>query len=292
MRNLERVLDHLQTKAPGLTPPLIGTLDGTTAWCDPDGGWWRLWGYVPDSRSHDRTKDPAICYSAAQTFGRFQALLADLPGEPLAPTIPGFLELAGYLERFDSVRSTTQHADRALAAAGVDMAYIDAHRFLASTLPGGGAVIHGDCKLNNLLFEAEGTRVLAVLDLDTVMTGHWAWDFGDLARSVLMSVLTSMPMEAALTDEAARREETFLDLFTALARGFAEGCGRELDPSALAVSPVYVAFMLGVRFLTDHLEGDRYFRVTARGDNLNRARAQFELARQLPVAAFEESATR
>ena len=280
MGNLERVLDHLDANAPGLTPPLIRTGTGTPAWRDPEDGWWRLWGYVPDSRSFDRTTDPAICESAARTFGRFQALLEDLPGPPLEPTIPGFLELAGYLARFDALCASSPDADRVLSAATADPVFIDAHRSLAAVLPRDRAVIHGDCKLNNLLFEAGGPGVVAVLDLDTVMTGHWAWDFGDLARSVLMG---------ALEENDRSREGTFVALFAALARGFAAGRGTALDARIMATAPVYVAFMLGIRFLTDHLEGDRYFRVAARGDNLDRARAQFELVRQLPVEAFAAS---
>ncbi len=281
MRNLERVLEHLGAKAPGLTPPLIRTTTGAAAWSDEAGGWWRLWAYVADGRSFDRSRDPEICENAARTFGRFQALLADLPGTPLEPAIPGFLELDGYLEQFDAARTAVRGSDQILIEAGVDAAFIDAHRPLAGALSPGETVIHGDCKLNNLLFEKKGAEVVAVLDLDTVMRGHWAWDFGDLVRSVLMGVLD---------EDDGSREATFVALFSALARGFSEGRGGSPDPETMAVSPVYVAFMLGVRFLTDHLNGDRYFRVAARGDNLNRARAQFELVRRLPVDAFAGSA--
>jgi hypothetical protein len=105
-----------------------------------------------------------------------------------------------------------------------------------------------------------------VLDLDTVMPGHWAWDFGDLTRSLLTG---SGPV-----DEGGPTA-----LFQAAAHGFLEA--RRIRPPGddLLDAPVYVAFMLGVRFLTDHLEGDRYFKVAAAGDNLARAVRQFDLVR-------------
>ncbi|MGD8416455.1 MAG: aminoglycoside phosphotransferase family protein, partial [Pseudomonadales bacterium] len=222
------------------------------------------------------------CEAAGRAFGRFQRILADLPGGALPPTIPGFLELAGYLDAFDAAGRGNGSADRALAEACGGMAFIDARRDLAQQFPPGDDLIHGDCKLNNLLFDAHAPSVRAVLDLDTVMTGHWAWDFGDLARSALAGTLSAEAAAPALA---------------ALTRGFADGSGRVLTPATVAGAPVYVAFMLGVRFLTDHLLGDRYFRVSHTGENLSRARTQFELVRLLesipaPADALAPAATR
>jgi Ser/Thr protein kinase RdoA (MazF antagonist) len=277
MENLARVQAHLRTRAAHLIPPLINTSSGERAWHDPSGGWWRLWGYVAESRTINTTRDPRICHSAALAFGRFQTLLADLPGEPMVPAIPGFLELDGYLARFDEVAAGVPDAERSVAAACEGPGFIDERRCLISVLPKGDNLIHGDCKLNNLLFEQSGTAVKAIVDLDTIMIGHWAWDFGDLARSVLSGALDAGDRDAELA------------LFAALAEGFLEGTERDLDPETLAIAPVYVAFMLGIRFLTDHLEGDGYFKVSKRGENLERARRQFELARRLPVEALAAS---
>jgi len=276
MDNLVRIQNHLEGQGVNLTPPLIKTRAGTSSWCDPEGGWWRLWRYVADSRSFNRTRDPALCHAAALTFGRFQAALSDLPGPLLTPTIPGFLELAGYLDQLDAVLAASPDGERSVADA-CGGAFIDDHRYLASVLPKRTDVIHGDCKLNNLLFARDRAEVVAVLDLDTVMTGHWAWDFGDLVRSVLMGLLEDAG--PGLNDEAVH-------LFDALARGYIEGSARAADRETLAIAPVYVTFMLGVRFLTDHLEGDRYFKVSGPGENLERARVQFDLARLIPADAF------
>jgi len=279
MNNLTRVQAHLGEVAPGLIPPLIETLDGRSTCRDEQGGWWRLWAYLPDGHTVEQTGDPAVCRAAAHAFGRFQHLLADLPGPPLEPTIPGFLELGGYLDRFDAVTARTLDAEAVVNEACAGPGFIDSYRGLAAELPKGDAIIHGDCKLNNLLFEESGLAVSAVLDLDTIMVGHWAWDFGDLARSVLTGVI-----DAGDADVRA--------LFAALVEGFQIGSERALDARALSIAPGYVAFMLGVRFLTDHLEGDRYFKVSAPGENLDRARRQFALLERLPVAAFEEAASK
>ncbi len=277
MANLERVQAHLETAAPGLIPPLVKTLTGQSAFVDEQGGWWRLWHFLPDGRTIEQTRDPIICREAGRAFGRFQRLLSDLPGPPLEPTIPGFLELGGYLERFDQISGATADAEAAIAEAG-GRDLIDAQRYLVKALPKGETVIHGDCKLNNLLFAGSGSAVRAVLDLDTIMAGHWAWDFGDLARSVLTG---------ALDGEQTGDSAAIPDLFAALVAGFSSGCGRPLEPRLLALAPAYVAFMLGVRFLTDHLQGDRYFKVSRRGENLSRARRQFQLNAALPIDDLE-----
>ncbi len=290
MGNLARIQVHLESRAPGLIPALIRTHDGHDSYRDEAGGWWRLWEYLPDGRTIEQTRDPAVCRAAAYAFGRFQHLLCDLPGPPIEPTIPGFLELAGYLERFDAVMASAPDATAAITHACGGVAFIDRYRSLVAELPKGDAVIHGDCKLNNLLFASEGATVRAVLDLDTIMAGHWAWDFGDLARSVLTGALSGA-LSGAVNEAAgaaARHDpQEVLPLFAALVDGFQTGSERRLDARALAVAPVYVAFMLGIRFLTDHLEGDRYFKVSGPGENLDRARRQFALIGQLPVREFE-----
>ena len=265
MNNLVRVIELLQSRAPGFIPALVSTRHGEPAWVDEAGGWWRLWRYVEGTRARSSTRDPAIARSAGEAFGRFQYLLQALPEPRLTPTIPGFLELTGYLEQLD--RQLIGDLPGDVSSAVGNGAFIDSHRKLADRFPGGSDYLHGDCKLNNLLFQATGAEVAAVVDLDTVMCGHWAWDFGDLARSVLQG------------------GGEMRSLFAAVVAGFALGSRRALDVEALLQAPVYVAFMLGVRFLTDHLAGDRYFKVNARGDNLRRAEQQFDLVRHLEGCA-------
>ena len=266
MTNMERVLAHFDALRAGLTARLIPTRDGQAALVDGEGEWWRLWGYVEDSRTLSRTSDPEVCTAAGEAFGRFQRLLASLPGPPPAPVIPGFLELDGYLQALDAELERHHDADGILADACGSVRIFRQYRHLGDCLPPRGDLIHGDCKLNNLLFATGSARVLAVLDLDTVMAGHSAWDFGDLVRSVLMG---------------SSGDGEMIRSFAVLSEGFARGSGADPDPDALLEAPVYVSYMLGVRFLTDHLQGDRYFRVEKTGDNLYRAREQFELLSRL-----------
>ena len=119
-------------------------------------------------------------------------------------------------------------------------------------------------KLDNLLFARTSAAVDCVLDLDTVMQGHWAWDLGDLVRSLATT-------EGALDGE----------LFAAACAGFLSGSGRRATTAELLAAPRYVTFMLGVRFLTDHLLGDRYFKVSEPGENRTRSRQQFALLVEL-----------
>jgi Ser/Thr protein kinase RdoA (MazF antagonist) len=259
MVNLTRIHAHVEARYPGLIPELLATIADSTAHVDDAGNWWRLWRFIDGARSLDTTEDPEIARAAGAAFGTFQALLEDLPGPMLEPTIEGFLELERYLAEFDDVLQRATHED----ADPGHLRFVEQHRWLADSYPRGTNVVHGDCKLNNLLFAAHAPEVVAVLDLDTVMPGHWAWDFGDLSRSVLMGPGDRM------------------SLFESLVAGYVETSNVQPAVAELVNAPVYVAFMLGVRFLADHLAGDRYFKIDRRGENLDRAAAQFELVRQL-----------
>lgn len=255
MRNVLRVTAHLSTHAPGLVPGLIRTRSGAGFHEDESGHLWRLWAEVLGTRIVSEVNQTAVAEAAGFAFGRFLRVLEDLPEPPLTPVIPGFHELDKALQRLDR------------AAPGVrgdweqDAACVDAHRKLAQQRSGRLRPIHGDCKLNNLLFDATRPEVRSVLDLDTVMIGHWAWDFGDLARSLLNATRRGLQPQA----------------FAALTRGFLASSGIRATAAELVEAPGYMTFMLGVRYLTDHFEGDTYFKVAARGDNLRRARRQFAL---------------
>ena len=250
MRNLAAICpyDH-RIVAPLATAagPLAATVDGET---------WRLFPYIGGSVSLERLP-PRLVGPAAQAFGQFQAALTHFPGR-LEPVIPGFHDLPGYLEALWRAA--------AVGGASAELEYVRRHRpFEFDDMR---AVIHGDCKVNNLLFDASEQRVLRLIDLDTAMHGHPAWDFGDLVRSV-----------ASGADERGRFDlsvETFRDL----AAGFARGAGGIRDPAAFAAAPGHMCFMLGVRFLADWLQGNRYFRVSHPDDNLHRARSQLQGARR------------
>jgi Ser/Thr protein kinase RdoA (MazF antagonist) len=270
MRNLGRVVEHVCARAPGFVPGLLSCRDGSNVFVDEEGGSWRLTEYVSGTESHRRLESVDQATSAARAFARYQNLLADLPAPPLDDPIPGFMRLDGYLAALDAATAgpAGEHGAEDL------LGFVEGRRDLAQVLqdPGKtGGYIHGDCKINNLLFRENSSEVVCVVDLDTTMHGHWAWDFGDLARS------------GAVTEAGALS----LELFGALVEGFAGEKEAALGADELVLAPRYVCFMLGVRFLTDHLDGDRYFKIAARGDNLRRARAQFRLLEEMEARESE-----
>ena len=225
---------------------------------------WRAWRYIERSRVLDPFKNLQQVESAAHAFGSFQRSLAGFQPHSWRPPIPGFLELSGYIE---SYRRCVQASSTDVVPADL-AAVIEANLDLVTALGPSRGFIHGDCKINNVLFHDDKDQALAVIDLDTVGSGHWAWDFGDLARSVAFS-----------------HGSVELELFQACVKGFS--CGRgifgqtaQITAQQMSIAPAYIAFTLGVRFLIDHLRGDEYFRVSQRGENLHRAAEQFALLQQ------------
>ena len=259
MRNLSKLL----ARHAGIVAP-IPTHAGSLWAADEAGELWRLFPFV-DGRNLQELPD-TLAEPAGLAFGGFHAAVAGMHDE-LEPVIDGFHDLPRYLEAlWDAAPDASAEVDFVAAR--------DAFRF-----PEVRAVIHGDCKVNNLLFHPEEPRVTHLIDLDTAMHGHPAWDFGDLVRSV-----------ASGAEEAGAAPDISLTTFERVARGFAQGAGAIADPKAFAAAPGHMSFMLGVRFLTDHCTGDRYFRVAWRGQNLERARSQLDAARRFDAleAAFED----
>lgn len=260
MDNVQRVLEHFTGAQPTL-PVLVKTVQDASAWLDDADDCWRLWRFREHSRLLGSPVREQEAQAAGYAFGAFQRQMRSFPDPKLEPVISGFLDLGHYLRRYDQILTETRRE-----VPQAERSFIDVRRTLAGRFPPQGDYIHGDCKLDNLLFAEQSDQVDCVLDLDTVMLGHWAWDFGDLVRSVA-------------TTEGELRE----GLVLAAARGFVSGSGRSDQVGDLVDAPGYIALMLAVRFFSDHLAGDRYFKVTVPGDNLQRARAQIAL-----VERFEQ----
>ena len=266
MQQTRMVIERLSTASAFVAeyrlPELIPTRLGESIFVQASDGAtysWRLWRFIEGSKTCDPPQNREQIRQAAKAFGAYQRAMAGLDADQLVETIPGFLSMAAYLRQFDQVLATVTQAERAEAMPWIGLA--QSHRQWPSALMQPNAVIHGDCKINNVLFDAQGERVLSVIDLDNNMNGHWAWDFGDLVRSVAFS--------RGGVDAADYR---------ACVQGFLSGRGSvPLGNEHLIAAPSYLAFMLGLRFLTDHLSGDRYFSVPQHGDNLQRAKEQFAL---------------
>jgi Ser/Thr protein kinase RdoA (MazF antagonist) len=260
MDNLERVVAHIGRRAVNFVPTLIPTKGGASFHVDVDGGFWRMSGFVDNTYTLQELASVDQAQAAGRAFARYQNLLADLPEPRLHEPIAGFLRLDRYLAEFESVAPRENRW----------RPFIAKRARLQDQLQTPGDYIHGDCKVNNLLFVQGGNEVRCVVDLDTTMRGHWAWDFGDLVRS-----------------GAARGDEFSVQLFAALVKGFVSEKIAGVDPAELVVAPRYICLMLGVRFLTDHLQGDRYFKVANRGENLVRAERQFRLLEAMEAAERE-----
>jgi Ser/Thr protein kinase RdoA (MazF antagonist) len=254
---------------------LVPTLAGAPAAVLANGAWWRMYDHVPDTCTFDTADDPAITRETGRGFGAFAAALADLDPGAVGEVIPHFHDP---VRRFAAFRSALE-ADRVQRAAGArpeSEAALAFEELLAhwNDLRAAGLpwrITHNDCKLNNLLFDRDN-RAICVVDLDTVMPGTLLFDFGDMARTMLS------PVPEDSTDVA--RVDIRHEHFAALARGYIEGCGgllTRLERENLVFAGRLITGVMGLRFLTDYLDGDRYYRITHPAHNLERARNQFAL---------------
>ncbi|NIV75236.1 MAG: phosphotransferase [Gammaproteobacteria bacterium] len=277
MENIRRVTGHLRHRLSAQGVPdlerrvltLVPAGDGAPFWRDPHGGCWRTYLYIAHARTHDVAPDPAVARAAARAYGAFVRALADLPGPSLHETIPGFHDTVA---RRDALLRVVA-ADPVNRARNVrsEIDFILARESTASALASARLpvrVVHNDTKINNVLFDELSGQALCVLDLDTVMPGLVLHDFGDLARS------------AAAGPEDSAAGGLRLPYFQALVEGYLEGAGdvltaEELD--RLALAPRVITLELAMRFLTDDLAGDVYFKVARERHNLERCRAQLRL---------------
>jgi aminoglycoside phosphotransferase (APT) family kinase protein len=293
-RNLARVSDHLgrALRARGIADAdrrhlhPIASPAGHTLHRVGDGGWWRAFAYLEDTVAIDTPRSPAQAREAARAFGLFVADLADLDPGCLVETIPAFHDLAGRCAALERAFAGDAAGRASRVAAERDAARAAADRLLGAPELAPGAlprrVVHNDCKLNNLLLDARSGEALCVIDLDTVMPGTVLFDFGELART------GACP--AAEDERDLARVRVDRALFEALAAGFVAGARGLLgadEVRALAFAGPLMALENAVRFLTDHLEGDRYFPAHRPDHNLDRARAQLRLTASMLDAERE-----
>lgn len=266
---------------------VVPARDGRSFHRGVEGAAWRLFPFIESTTVRTEAATPELARAAARAFGEFLRLVADYDGPPLRETIPGFHDTAA---RFGAlVRVVRADPIGRVAEAGPEIRLALEHQALADVLPPlmrRGAVplrvAHNDAKIANVLFEAGTGRALAVVDLDTVMPGSALHDFGDLVRS---SVSPTAEDEMDLT-----RVDVRMPWFRALVEGYLSEAGPVLtgDERRLLVhAGRLITLEQGVRFLADYLNGDRYYRTTRAGQNLDRARTQFRLFERLTERADE-----
>lgn len=291
--NIERVTTHIKKKLlliPGADVKreclTVITAKSGKSWIeDKDGNYWRMFIYIPDHRSYDIVDTPDKAFEGGKAIGRFQALLADLPGEPLHETIPFFHDIEKRLEAFIS----TVKADRVNRASGasIEINFVMKrseemkkilHLGKEGKIP--LRITHNDTKFNNILLD-ENDKALCLIDLDTVMPGYVHYDFGDAIRT------------AANTAAEDEKELSKIRMDIVLYEAFAEGYLSEtndtlnsVEKEYLAFAPRLITYTMAVRFLTDYLDGDIYYKIHHEHHNLQRAKAQLKL-----VESMEEQYT-
>lgn len=256
---------------------LVKTVDGKYYYCDSDGEYWRIHYFVTDSRSYDKVERPEQFYSSAVAFGNFQYLLRDFPADTLVETIKDFHNTPDRFKKFMAAVEADVCQRRSLVEKEIEFV-CEREEFMntleaahkAGKLP--LRVTHNDTKLNNILFDNKTDEALCVIDLDTIMPGYSVNDFGDSIR---------FGATTALEDEADLSKVNFdISLYELYVKGFIEGAAGGLIDSEIDLLPIGAIMMTlecGMRFLTDYLSGDTYFRVSREGHNLDRARNQFKL---------------
>ncbi len=248
---------------------------GSSTWLEQGGDCWRMLTYVADSHSHDTLSTPEQAAEVGRALGGFHHLIHDLPCAELHDTLPGFHVTPGYLEAYDRLERRAE-GDPAVEHCA---AFIEARRPLARVLEDAHArgeltlrPIHGDPKVNNVLFDRRSARAVALVDLDTVKPGLLHYDIGDALRSACNRA----------GEECSDLAEVSFDLELArpLLAGYLELAGPILSATDRALIPTaarLISFELGLRFYTDHLNGNSYFKCRHPRHNLERALVQFRL---------------
>jgi Ser/Thr protein kinase RdoA (MazF antagonist) len=288
MGNLEIVTEALQkdltarAPTPGETTlTLIRTKRGASYLKDESGEFWRSFEFIENTVSYDVCPSAHVAREAAAILGRFQRALSLVPASSLKDTIPYFHHGLRRYEAFARAVKADKEGRVKEAMSEIDFAQSrrELGGSLISALENGKVptrVSHNDMKLNNVLFNAAGDSAVCLLDLDTCMAGTALFDFGDLVRN------TAVP--CAEDEQDFSKVVVDMKLYQAICEGYLSEVGDMLtadERALLPVAPRVLALILGVRFLTDYLDGDNYFRIHRPRQNLERARTQFEIVRAM-----------
>ncbi len=253
---------------------LVPTPDGKLYFQDNDGDYWRLMDFIKDSKSYDEI-NPELAYRAGLAFGEFQKMLADLPGGPLFETIPNFHNIESRLATFREAVAANKVGR--LAEVGDLVNELEARAddmCKAEQMHREGKLIkrtnHCDTKVNNVLFD-NNDQVLCVVDLDTVMPGYVLSDFGDFIRTGAN--------KGAEDDKDLYNVALDLGIFEGYTKGYLEKAVSfltDVEIENLAFGAKLLTYMQTVRFLTDYIEGDTYYKIAYGNHNLIRSKAQFK----------------
>ena len=293
MENILGVTEYISRKAAedgenggSATLSVVRTRDGAPFFRDSIGSYWRVYRFCEGTVSRDRVESPSDFEKCGEGFGGFQCRLAEYPAHTLHEAIANFHNTPRRYENL--MRAVEEDRVGRVAEVAAEIAFAKERAEFAETLERAHRegrlplrVTHNDTKLNNILFDEKTGEPACVIDLDTVMPGYSVNDFGDSIR---------FGANTAAEDETDLRKVSLdLSLFETYARGFLKGCGGRLTETEMELLPIgamMMTFECGMRFLTDYLEGDVYFRIHRPSHNLDRCRNQFALVadmeRKLP----------
>ena len=283
-RNIERVTVHLRSKLESIPGSnikreslrLIPSRSGQTWINDYEGNYWRMYIFISNHHSYNVVDSPGKAFEGGKAIGRFQAMLADMPGEPLSETIPWFHNIEKRLQTFNNkikenpagrVETVSEEINQILKRA-------EEMKIILKLGDDGKIplrITHNDTKFNNILLD-ENDKALCVIDLDTVMPGYVHYDFGDAIRTAANT--------ASEDEDDLSKIKMDINLFKAYAEGYLSETGETLntvEKEFLAFAPRLITYTIAVRFLTDFIDGDNYFKIHHPLHNLQRAKAQLSL---------------
>jgi len=289
MANIARVTAHQRAKleqagckdADRRALTLVPAKDGKTYHSDDHGNTWRSYWFIEKARSVEFVENPRIAYESARAFGEFQRQLVDMPGGRLEETIPDFHNTP---KRFAAFREMMEKDPvNRVCEAGPEIEFVLANEGITKVLHEKNRqglvperVTHNDTKINNVLIDDDTSEGICVIDLDTVMPGLVLYDFGDMVRTA-----TSPSAE---DEKDLSKVHMDMKLFEQLVRGYLETAGAFLNATEkeyLPFSGKLITLEIGIRFLTDFLAGDKYFKIHRPEQNLDRCRTQFKLVRSI-----------
>lgn len=292
IENMCRVIAHLKKELliSGEGNPekevmtLVATKEGPYFYQDSNGEYWRMCHFLKDTKTYDVVETEQQAYEGGKAFGKFQYMLCDLSADLMYEVIPDFHHIGKRLEQLEQARAEDPLGRVALVseelktidASSGSMSYFQQDEQLL-TLP--RRVIHYDTKFNNVLLNLED-RAQCVIDLDTVMAGYVAYDFGDAIRTIINSTTED--------EEELSNITLNIPLFNAYTKGYMEQARlfiNEWELRSLMKGVLLLPYMQAVRFLTDYINGDRYYKIESTHHNLQRTRAQLKLLKEL----FEHS---
>lgn len=282
MRNAVDVSEHIRRKSgrEGTYLSFVPSRSGKSYVVTEDGEYWRSYSYIGNCVCLQQPESTNDFYQSAIAFGTFQDQLDDFPAETLCVTIPGFHDTVARLGNFRKSLAENRSGRAAQAQAEIDfvLSRADFAPYLMEKLASGELplrVTHNDTKLNNVLLDKTTREPLCIIDLDTVMPGLSAWDFGDAIRFGACTTREDEPdIEKVHLD---------MEMYRVFTRGFIQACPKltRAERAALPYGAKMLCYEIGMRFLTDFIDGDVYFGTDYPEHNLVRTRVQFKMVSEI-----------